>query len=94
MRILVLSPRPGRIIDEIPVRFARPRRAEVMTSPEFNRLKRHCLDLLRDPSAHGARDQADTVTRAALTDHAQAARLTPLGLPEGNTRFESLRFAR
>lgn len=93
-RILVLSPRPGRIIDEITVPFARPRRAEVMTSPEFNRLKRHCLDLLRDPSAHQARDQADAAAQAALSDHAEAARLTPLGLPEGNTRFESLRFAR
>ncbi|RZL10461.1 MAG: ABC transporter ATP-binding protein [Rubrivivax sp.] len=82
-RILVLSPRPGRIIDEIPVHFARPRRAEVMTSPEFNRLKRHCLDLLRDPSALQARDQPPP-----------AARLTPLGLPEDPTRFESLRFAR
>jgi NitT/TauT family transport system ATP-binding protein len=27
--------------------FARPRTSELVTSPEFSRLKRHCLDLLR-----------------------------------------------
>jgi NitT/TauT family transport system ATP-binding protein len=45
-RILVMSPRPGRIIEDLPVDFARPRRTELVTTPEFMRLKRHCLDLL------------------------------------------------
>ena len=45
-RILVMSPRPGRIIEEIRLGFARPRHAELMTSGEFTRLKRHCLTLL------------------------------------------------
>ena len=45
-RILVMSPRPGRIIDEIRLDFARPRHPDVMTSNHFTRLKRHCLDLL------------------------------------------------
>jgi NitT/TauT family transport system ATP-binding protein len=45
-RILVMSPRPGRIIDEIRLDFARPRHPDVMTSSHFTRLKRHCLDLL------------------------------------------------
>lgn len=45
-RILVMSPRPGRIIEDLPVEFTRPRRTELVTTPEFMRLKRHCLELL------------------------------------------------
>ncbi|CAN7610703.1 ABC transporter ATP-binding protein [Massilia sp. LjRoot122] len=45
-RILVMSPRPGRIIDEIRLDFARPRHPDLMTSAHFTRLKRHCLSLL------------------------------------------------
>ena len=45
-RILVMSPRPGRIIDEIRLDFERPRHPDLMTSSHFTRLKRHCLDLL------------------------------------------------
>jgi NitT/TauT family transport system ATP-binding protein len=45
-RILVMSPRPGRIIDEIRLDFARPRHPGLVTSSHFTRLKRHCLDLL------------------------------------------------
>jgi NitT/TauT family transport system ATP-binding protein len=45
-RILVMSPRPGRIVEEIKLDFARPRHPELVTSAEFTRLKRHCLALL------------------------------------------------
>jgi NitT/TauT family transport system ATP-binding protein len=45
-RILVMSPRPGRIIEELRLDFARPRHPDLVTSPEFMRLKRHCLQLL------------------------------------------------
>ena len=45
-RILVMSPRPGRIIDEIRLDFARPRHPDLVTSNHFTRLKRHCLELL------------------------------------------------
>ncbi|HCY64280.1 MAG TPA: sulfonate ABC transporter ATP-binding protein [Oxalobacteraceae bacterium] len=45
-RILVMSPRPGRIIDEIPLEFARPRNADLLTSSQFTQLKRHCMALL------------------------------------------------
>ncbi|MGC4060879.1 MAG: ABC transporter ATP-binding protein [Aquabacterium sp.] len=48
-RILVMSPRPGRIIDEIHVTAARPRHQDWLTSTAFATLKRHCLDLLREP---------------------------------------------
>ncbi|MET1077152.1 MAG: ABC transporter ATP-binding protein [Pseudomonas sp.] len=46
-RILVMSPRPGRFIQDLRLDFPRPRRAGLLTSPEFVRLKRHCLELLR-----------------------------------------------
>ena len=46
-RILVMSPRPGRILEEIRLDFPRPRHAELLTSAGFTRLKRHCLELLR-----------------------------------------------
>lgn len=52
-RILVMSPRPGRIIEEIPLEFARPRNAELLTSSRFTQLKRHCMALLH-PEAHVA----------------------------------------
>ncbi len=45
-RILVMGPRPGRIIDELKLDFARPRTSQLVTSPQFSALKRHCLDLL------------------------------------------------
>ena len=45
-RILVMSPRPGQIIENLSVDFARPRRTELVTTPQFMQLKRHCLDLL------------------------------------------------
>ena len=41
-RIIVLSDRPGRVIDEITVDLERPRSIETMTTPEFGKL---CLHL-------------------------------------------------
>ncbi|TBV02066.1 ABC transporter ATP-binding protein [Phytopseudomonas dryadis] len=46
-RILVMSPRPGRFIEDLRLDFRRPRHAGLLTSPEFVQLKRHCLELLR-----------------------------------------------
>ncbi len=45
-RIVVMSPRPGRIVEELPIDFARPRQADLVTSTHFTQLKRHCLALL------------------------------------------------
>ena len=54
-RILVMSPRPGRVVDEIAVDFARPRTAGLVASHQFMSLKRHCLDLLHPSSQPLAR---------------------------------------
>jgi len=51
-RILVMSPRPGRIIEEIALDFPRPRQTDIMTSAHFTELKRHCLALLHPDSNH------------------------------------------
>lgn len=48
-RIIVMSARPGRVIDDIRLPFARPRLGELVTTNEFVRLKRHILNLLRRP---------------------------------------------
>jgi len=45
-RILIMSPRPGTIIDEIALDFPRPRHTDLVTSNRFVQLKRHCLALL------------------------------------------------
>jgi NitT/TauT family transport system ATP-binding protein len=64
-RILVMSPRPGRIVEEIVLNFPRPRTPALLTSTRFATLKRHCLHLLHDDGAP--------------TD--LSARLSPLGAP-------------
>jgi NitT/TauT family transport system ATP-binding protein len=45
-RVLVMSHRPGRIIDAFQVPFARRRSAEVLVTPDFGALKHRCLSLL------------------------------------------------
>ena len=51
-RILVMSPRPGRIIEELGLDFERPRDASLVTSRRFTELKRHCLELLHPNGKH------------------------------------------
>jgi len=46
-RIVVMSDRPGRILREIRVPFARPRAPEIRTDPEFHRLSDEIWLLLR-----------------------------------------------
>lgn len=45
-RILVMSSRPGRFIEDLRLDFPRPRSTGLLTSAPFSRLKRHCLELL------------------------------------------------
>ncbi len=45
-RVLVMSARPGRIVEEIAIPLERPRRVEMQTSATFVALKRRLLDLI------------------------------------------------
>jgi ABC-type nitrate/sulfonate/bicarbonate transport system ATPase subunit len=45
-RVVVMTPRPGRIAAEVPVTIPRPRTLETLTSPAFTELKRQVLGLL------------------------------------------------
>jgi NitT/TauT family transport system ATP-binding protein len=49
-RVLVMSRHPGRIRADFEVGLPRPRTADQLTSAEFNRLKKYCLELLREES--------------------------------------------
>jgi ABC-type nitrate/sulfonate/bicarbonate transport system ATPase subunit len=47
-RVVVLSPRPGRVVAELEVPFSRPReRRETVTRPEFTALKERAMEALR-----------------------------------------------
>jgi NitT/TauT family transport system ATP-binding protein len=47
--VTVMSARPGRIREIIPIDLSRP---QDITSPQFNQTKRHILDLLRSERAN------------------------------------------
>lgn len=47
-QVAVMTPRPGQIREVIDVPFSRPRPADVRTSPEFQELRRHIQQLLRE----------------------------------------------
>jgi NitT/TauT family transport system ATP-binding protein len=47
-RLLVMTARPGRIREEIPVPLPRPRAVEMLTSETFIALKRHVMQLIRE----------------------------------------------
>jgi NitT/TauT family transport system ATP-binding protein len=50
-RVYVMTPRPGRIQEEIRVPFERPRRLAVMAAPQFVRLKTDILAFLQSVTA-------------------------------------------
>jgi len=45
-RILVMTPRPGRLLDSVDVKLPRPRALEVMASPEFGAIVRRIRERL------------------------------------------------
>jgi len=49
-RVAVMSNRPGRIKTVVPIDLARPRRYELLSTPEFQRLHRTVLDSIREES--------------------------------------------
>ncbi|WP_202740138.1 MULTISPECIES: ABC transporter ATP-binding protein [Acinetobacter] len=46
-RVLIMSHRPGRIIEEIKLDFPRPRHVDLVTSTEFTQIKKHCIQVLK-----------------------------------------------
>lgn len=46
-RVLIMSHRPGRIIEEIRLDFERPREIDLVTSPAFVDIKKHCMHALK-----------------------------------------------
>lgn len=50
-RVLVMSGRPGRIIEDVTIDLPRPRDGEVKGSPEFSRYHNQLWELLRDDAA-------------------------------------------
>ena len=46
-RLIVMTPRPGRILDDILLDFGRPRERGLITDPRFTAIKQRCLTLLR-----------------------------------------------
>ncbi len=65
-RVLIMSKRPGRITAEIPVSLGRPRTLELSTSPDFQRVKRECLEYVRPGSNRSAAAQNLERTRVGI----------------------------
>jgi NitT/TauT family transport system ATP-binding protein len=49
-RVVVMSAAPGRIIADFKVDIERPRTSDALLSPEFMRIKKQCMDLIRQES--------------------------------------------
>lgn len=56
-RIVVMSASPGRIIADIAVDLPRPREQSLLTSQEFMRLKRQCMELIRQETLNAFQTQ-------------------------------------
>jgi len=54
-RVLVMTNRPGRIKEEVPITLPRPRAPEMLSSPEFLEPKRRVLESIREESLRAAR---------------------------------------
>jgi len=52
-RLFILSARPGTIVEDLPVPFARPRKLEIKQSRQFQELEQHVLACLRRAPGSG-----------------------------------------
>ncbi|CAD6532960.1 Bicarbonate transport ATP-binding protein CmpD [Paraburkholderia hiiakae] len=53
-RVLVMTPRPGQIVDDVAVELARPRRLDVMATPDFGRYVTRIRDYFKTASDFAA----------------------------------------
>lgn len=58
-RVIVLSARPGRILADRTIPFARPRRLDVRTTPQFSLLRQELWNILRTQVDTGGRASDD-----------------------------------
>lgn len=65
-RVLVMSRRPGQIRTDFEVPLSRPRNADQLTSAEFNRLKKCCLELLREEAREEGLTEGEPVALRSL----------------------------
>ncbi|HEX3446027.1 MAG TPA: ABC transporter ATP-binding protein [Chthoniobacterales bacterium] len=65
-RVIVMSQRPGQIRSDLEVSLPRPRTADQLTSIEFNRLKKQCLQLLRAEPSFVARPSVNGSAASTL----------------------------
>jgi NitT/TauT family transport system ATP-binding protein len=79
-RVLIMSPRPGRIVDELVLPFDRPRNSDLVTRPDFVALKRRCLARLH----HDGEDALERLT--PLGEATQKRQPTPSPNSHGSTR--------
>ena len=73
-RVAMLTRRPGRLKAIIDVDLPRPRKLDVLVSPEFMRLKRNCMALLREETVGSP--QAQVFNNDLYNDSNQAANNT------------------
>jgi NitT/TauT family transport system ATP-binding protein len=62
--VVVMTARPGRIKEVIPVDLPRPRAQEMVNTPEFGRLYDHALHLIREEVLNAMRQQDAMVSAA------------------------------
>jgi NitT/TauT family transport system ATP-binding protein len=68
-RVLIMSPRPGRIVDELVLPFERPRSSELVTRPDFIALKRRCLARLHHDGVDAPLERLTPLGDPAAADY-------------------------
>jgi len=57
-RVVVMSASPGRLIADIPVNLPRPRKAEMVSDPQYIETKRQCMEYIRNESLRAFEQQS------------------------------------
>ncbi|MGD8560629.1 MAG: ABC transporter ATP-binding protein [Gammaproteobacteria bacterium] len=60
-RVVIMSASPGRLIADIKVELERPRESAMMTSDAFIKVKRQCIELIREQSLRAFKQQSQAV---------------------------------